>query len=109
MHRSLSNVEIEQKRRTINIKHLNYSEQEINCPEIFICFGNTNENIQRAVLDTGAQASLIGLQDLLNLGYSESDIQITRPPQVDFVPPRLLKRQFCLQTVIPKIMNFFFF
>ena len=76
MHRGLSNMELE-KRRTINIKQLDYSEQEINCPEIFVCFGKSNGNIQRALLDTGAQASLIGLQDLLNLGYSESNIQRT--------------------------------
>ena len=77
LHWSLSDVEIEQKRRTVNIKHLHYSEQEISCPEIFICFGNKNEKIQRALLDTGAQASLIGLQDLLKLGYSESKIERT--------------------------------
>ena len=73
MHRGLSNMELV-KRRTLNIKRLDYSDTEINCPEVFVCFGKSKGNIQRALLDTGAQANLIGLQHLIDLGYDESNI-----------------------------------
>ena len=73
MHRALSHVELN-KRQTLTIKELDYSNTEFDCPEIFVCFDKSQGTVQRALLDSGAQANLIGLQQLIDLGYDEKNI-----------------------------------
>ena len=64
MHRTLTNVELN-KRHTLNIKEMDNNNKEFDCPEIYVCFDKSQGTIQRALLDSGAQANLIGFNNCL--------------------------------------------
>jgi len=60
----------------IKIRSLYSNEDCCDCPEIFLTLGNSS-HICTALLDTGAQSSLIGWSCLTNSGYTEKDIKKT--------------------------------
>ena len=73
MHRTLTNVELN-KRKTLNIKNMDNDDKKYGCPEIYVTFDKSRSRVHRALLDSGAEANIIGLQQLLDLGYDEKHI-----------------------------------
>ena len=61
---------------TIKIQSLYTEESCCDCPQVFITLGTT-KNLYIALLDTGAQASLIGYSCLKDFGYTDRDIKKT--------------------------------
>ena len=68
---------VQQRKRicnTIKIKSLYSDGSCCDCPQVFLTLG-TSIQLYTALLDTGAQSSLIGYSCLTNFGYSDKDIK----------------------------------
>ena len=70
---------VQQRKRicsNIKIRSLYSNGDCCDCPEVFLTLGNSTQ-LYTALLDTGAQSSLIGYSCLTNFGYTEKDIKKT--------------------------------
>ena len=61
---------------TIKVQNMYTEESCCDCPQVFLTLGTT-KNLYTALLDTGAQASLIGYNCLKEFGYKNRDIKKT--------------------------------
>merc|ERR1712082_317576 len=68
---------VQQRKRicsNIKIRSLYSNGDCCDCPQVFLTLGNSTQ-LYTALLDTGAQSSLIGYSCLTNFGYTEKEIK----------------------------------
>ena len=81
MHRLFNNNTSHKNLKTIRVRSLEDEGEQNNLdenklPEIFVYFNQEKTpNLQLALADTGAQACIIGHRQLLELGFTETQIQ----------------------------------